>query len=135
MAYATKDNIDTLYGADLLLAIADNDLDGTADITAIDQALAMASSEIDTYVGARHAVPLAAPSDRIMQVCVDIAIYRLAIRATALTEEMRQRYEDAIAWLGKAATGRVNLGASPLEEGEEPAKAKAGKIFFGTLAR
>lgn len=135
MAYATKDDIDALYGTNFLEDVADRDADGNADIEAIELALKMATSEIDTYIGARHAVPLAAPTDSIKQICVDIAIYKMAIRATALTEEMRQRYEDAIAWLAKAASGKVSLGTTPLGEDEEPATTPAGKMFFGTLIR
>jgi phage gp36-like protein len=42
-------------------------------------------------------------------VCVDIAVYRLALDVGPRTEEMRLRYTDAISYLKSVADGKFEL--------------------------
>lgn len=120
MPYATKQNIDDRYGAERLLVIADRDGDGAADTAAIDLALADATDEINVYVGAKHDLPLPSVPAVLVRVCVDIAVYRLAASADVLTDEIRQRYEDAIALLKGVSNGTASLGL------DDPAPPKGG---------
>ena len=112
MAYATQTDIETLYGADAL-AVADRDGDGVADAATVTRALEAASAEIDSYVGVRFDLPLAGTHPVLTQYCVDIALYRLSVAATYVTEEGRQRYEDAIAGLKRVAKGEQFLAIPP----------------------
>lgn len=105
MSYAVKDDIEQIHGTDMLERVADRDGDGELDTDAVDLALESASSEIDSYISVRYTTPLAAPPPIIKQYCVDIALYRLASSSTRVTEEMRQRYEDAIDWLKAVSKG------------------------------
>lgn len=117
MAYATQADIVELYGAHALV-VADRDGDGTPDAAAIARALGSASDEIDSHIGVRFALPLAAVPGMLRQLAVDIAVYRLAQTADVLTEELRQRYEDAIGLLRRIAEGKATLVFPPVEPGE-----------------
>lgn len=110
MPYATQQNIIDRYGEEALLLLADRDNDGVIDSTVVDQTLADASAEIDTYVAAKYDLPLAVVPDVLIRLCVDIAIYRLASDADMATEERRQRYDDAVALLARIGKGTASLG-------------------------
>lgn len=112
MSYATEDDIVALYGPDALV-VADRNGDGIPDHAAIARALELSSGEIDTYVGRRYSLPLAPLSQgsaaHLTQLCVDIAVYRLALSRDTGIAEHRTRYEDALTVLTKIADGRVSL--------------------------
>jgi len=120
MAYATQADIVTLYSENALF-VADRDGDGVPDAAAITRALGSASGEIDSFLNVRYQVPIEAPSDLLMQFCVDIALYRLALGREVLTEEHRKRYEDALAHLKLIAAGKAAL-VLPVPEGAEEAE-------------
>lgn len=127
--YATPTDITDLYGADALF-VADRDGDGVAEIEAVDRALAEAGYEIDSYLATRYALPLPLGTNVsvLRQLAVDIAVYRLAQSRAVLTEEMRRRYEDAIAALRRLADGRqaLQLPSPPAADGEEPVTGGSG---------
>jgi phage gp36-like protein len=108
MAYATQDDIITLYSEDALY-VADRDGDGVVDADAVTRALTSASGEIDSYIGVRYSLPLETAPELLKQFCVDIAIYRLALSRDVLSEEHRRRYEDTIKHLDKIAKGTASL--------------------------
>lgn len=118
MPYATRSDIVELYSEDALV-VADRDRDGVPDEAAIARALAMASAEIDTYLGVRYALPLPSTPEILRQWCVDIACYRLAQTADVLTEELRRRYDDAIAALRRLAKGEQGL-VVPVDPDADP---------------
>ena len=120
MAYATQADIVTLYSENALF-VADRDGDGVPDAEAITRALVSASGEIDSFLNVRYQVPIETPSDLLMQFCVDIALYRLALGRDVLTEEHRKRYEDAHAHLKLISTGKAAL-VLPAPEGQEEAE-------------
>ncbi len=107
--YATRADLIARYGHDVLLMIADRDHDDVLDEALIDQALADASAEMDVYVGQRHRLPLEPVPPVLTRLCGDITIYRLSLDG-GVTEERRQRYEDAVALLRRIANGEVSLG-------------------------
>lgn len=108
MAYATVNDIVELYGQSALY-VADHDRDGAADAGVAERAIVSAEAEIDTYIGARYPLPLTVVPIFLTQLCVDIAVYRLALSADVLTEEHRRRYDDAIKHLMRIADGKAAL--------------------------
>jgi phage gp36-like protein len=108
-SYATAADIVIIYGQDILDAVASRDGSGRGSPEAITAALDAATAEIDTYLGTRYTVPLNPVPPYIRQVCVDIAVYRLALDIGPRTEEMRIRYADAIAYLKNVAEGKFEL--------------------------
>jgi phage gp36-like protein len=110
MAYATRADVEEIYGANLLLVLADRDGDGTLDTEEegiADAALDMATSQIDMYIGSRYVVPLDPVPEYIKVVCIDIAVYRMAHEHAPRTQEMRLRYEDAMRYLEGVAKGTI----------------------------
>lgn len=110
MPYATKDDIDALYGNELLIRIADQDGDGTPDDAVITQGIQGADEIIDAYLSAQFSVPVSPVPGIVRSCAIDIAVYRIALGRTKRTDEMRQRYEDALAILDKISKGTVGLG-------------------------
>jgi phage gp36-like protein len=117
MAYATNADIITIYGEQVLNAVASRDGSNRQSYEAVAAALDAASAEIDTYIGNRYTVPLTAPPPYIRQVCVDITVYRLALDVGPRTDEMRLRYKDAIEYLRDVSKGTIDL---PVTGGTDP---------------
>jgi phage gp36-like protein len=109
MPYATEQDIADSYGSARLDMLADIGA-GTRDDAKIARALDGASATIDGYISQRYALPLPSTPAVLRQACIDIAVYRLASDATLLTDDIRQRYEDAIAFLKDVAKAVAALG-------------------------
>lgn len=124
MPYASQADIVELYGANALV-VADRNGDGVPDAEAVVCALDLSSGEMDTYIGRRYSLPLpaltASSAAHLTQLCVDIAVYRLALSQDVATTEHRLRYEDALAVLSKIADGRAALSLAPPPPGEQEA--------------
>lgn len=134
MAYATTQDIIDRYGEDQLLVLADRDGDGRADQAVTSRALADADSEIDLHVGTRYDLPLAVVPSVLVQVAVDIAVYRMCPSDALVTEEIRTRYTDARATLKAIAKGDVSLGPTPERSGGQassPALVSGRPRVFG----
>lgn len=108
MPYATQADISDLYGQNALV-VADHDRDGVPDAGPIAVALDYATAEIDSYLAPRHSLPLAEVPRVLTQLCVDIAVYRLALSGELMTEEIDKRYERALARLRDLASGKASL--------------------------
>ena len=119
MPYANRLAIEALYTENFVARLADGDDDGQ-DEAQISEALAAASSQIDSHLGQRYRVPLAATPSFIARYCCDIAIYILALDAVRLTEEIEKRYKAAVHHLERIADGKAGLG-----EAEEANRAPA----------
>ncbi|MCP1375387.1 gp436 family protein [Dyella lutea] len=110
MTYAQQSDIDTRYGSDLLLTIADRDGDGVVDTDAVLLALTDADDVINSHLAERYQLPLATVPPLLVKYAVDLAVYSLAALPT---EEMRNRYNDTIKALKNIATGVQQLGLAP----------------------
>lgn len=113
MGYATKEDIDELYGTDLLVKIADYDRDGTPDPLVVDKGLQAADEICDAYLSAQYTIPVVPAPGVVKNCAIDIAVYKIALGRGGRTDEMRVRYEDALALLEKISTGKVGLGLPP----------------------
>ena len=107
MAYAALVDLQIRYGEAEILQLSDRDSDGGHDSGVIDAALADASGEMDGYLSVRYSLPLAQVPIMLSRICCDIARYRLW--SDDATDQIRKRYEDAIADLGKIASGAIQL--------------------------
>lgn len=119
MTYATQTDITERYGEDILY-VADRDGDGQADADAVTRALGDAAAEIDSFIGVRYPLPLSETPPILRRLCVDIAIYRLALSHDVLSDEMRARYQGAIDHLKRIGDGKasLNLPGPAGEDGE-----------------
>ena len=75
--------------------------------SAIDDAIQDATEEINGHIGGRYPLPLPNVPSNLKRMACDIARYRLYFQQP--TEEVRQRYEDAIAFLKRVADNKAHL--------------------------
>lgn len=76
-------------------------------VTAVDDAIQDATEEINGHIGGRYSLPLPNVPSNLKRMACDIARYRLYFQQP--TEEIRQRYEDAIAFLKRVADNKAHL--------------------------
>lgn len=131
MPYATQLDIEALYDPAVLVRVADHDEDGVADDAVVTKGLDSASALIDGYISARYSLPLPTIPQFLRELCVDIAIYRMALTHGRRTEEMRQRYEDAILMLKDISTGKAGLGLPSDSNSDGEPDSGAGTTFKG----
>ncbi|AOJ13154.1 MULTISPECIES: gp436 family protein [Burkholderia] len=113
MAYATSDDMVRRFGETEMIEISDRDQIGAVDVAVAGNALDDASAEIDTYLAGRYTLPFMGTPRFIAGLCCDIARYRLCVGGTRMTDEIRDRYRDAVRFLELAAAGKVTLGELP----------------------
>ena len=118
--YATSQDIILAYGEDALFA-AMND-NAVVDELKVTAALEKATAEIDSYIADRYPLPLAVVPGRLVDLCVDIAIYKMSQTSDVQTEKIKERYDDAVSWLTKLSRGTVSLGL-PKAPGQKSARA------------
>lgn len=129
MPYAVQQDIIDRYGSDALYVAFDRDNNSVLDTDAVSRSLSDASEEIDTYLIGRYPLPLATTPKILTFICVDIALYK-GSNATAVTEEKRTRYEDAVRLLTKISKGEISLGLEKPEQG-----GKGGASFVSAERR
>lgn len=112
MSYATQADMIDAFGEREVIALADRDNLGVLDAALLAAALTKASGEIDIYLGARYAVPLASPPPLIVTCCCDIARYRLSGAQVTEVDTVRNRYKDAIRFLEGVRDGKTDLADS-----------------------
>ncbi len=130
MSYCTPQDLIDRLGMREATAISDRDKTGQPNTAELTRLLLEASDVANGYIRRRYALPLVdangqaaiAPPALKLRV-IDIARYCACGTEIMATEEIRNRYKDAISWLrdvmdGKAALGEYALagsgGAAPL---------------------
>jgi phage gp36-like protein len=111
MPYATQAQLVPLRMTQTeLVQLTDDDNSGVVDTDVVNAALEEASGTVESYCRARYATPLQT-SDVVTARTLDITVYLLFSRRRSfkVSETVRQRYEDAIAFLKDVASGRVQL--------------------------
>ena len=89
------------------------------DREALETAIGYASSEVDSYLASRYAVPLADPVPPVvMMVTADIVRYRLTSGDVSEKDPIITRYKSTVAWLKDVASGVVSLPCAGSAPGE-----------------
>jgi phage gp36-like protein len=114
MAYCTQSDMEARYGTAEVLQLTDRLNTGEVDTEVLDLAIADATAEIDAYLAGRYALPLTSVPVVLTRLCGDIARYRLW--ENGATDEVRDRYRDAVRLLEQIAKGTVTLGIAPAPE-------------------
>ena len=73
----------------------------------VDATLQDASEEVDGYIAVRYSLPLTETPQNLKRLVCDIARYKLW--KSRASDEVRQRYEDAIAFLKLIANNKASL--------------------------
>lgn len=95
MPYATQAQIESAAGgATRFLQLADWNLDGAVDASVVAEAQARADGWIDEYLRHREATPIENPTDTLIRLAADEAVYWLRkVRGMLTVEEIDQRKE------------------------------------------
>lgn len=120
MPYATQQNMVDRFGEREVIALTDRDNTGVIDALVLAQALASAEDEVNAYMAGRYALPLATTPLIVRDFACDIARYRLCSAEVTETEEVRNRYKDAIKFFEKVSTGQISLGLDGLNQTQTP---------------
>lgn len=119
MTYTTEQDMVDRFGQDELIQLTDRSNTGAIDTTVLDDAIADAGNEIDSYLGGRYTLPLSTVPPVLNRVCAEIARYRLyTFEAPA---EVANRYKANTQWLTQVANGVIQLGVDAV--GAQPADA------------
>lgn len=100
MPYVTSEAFEQAFGQDELADLLARGHDFTKTESG-------AASLIDGYLASRYTLPLAAVPEMLRAWALDIARFRLW--DDQAPEEVRRRYEDALAQLRDLAAGRISL--------------------------
>lgn len=113
---------------DLIVAFGERDLpiddQGLVSEEKISESIESATLYVESYL---RAVEVALPAsdsiqDQLKDVMLDITRYKYSNNEAAMTEEIRNRYNDAISYLNKILKGSVQL----IDGDNDPAAPKAG---------
>ncbi len=118
MLYATRQDIEQLYGVDYLAMLLPRDAD--PDISTA-TAIASESATVDAYLSVRYQLPLAEVPANLEVAAVDLICYRLAATNDRLTDEIANRAKMALAFLRDLSSGKARLGlAEPVVDAGAP---------------
>ncbi|OTG62841.1 hypothetical protein B9T29_06370 [Acinetobacter sp. ANC 3903] len=103
----------------------------------VEDAIQDATEEINGHIGGRYPLPLPNVPSNLKRMACDIARYRLYFEKP--TDEVRQRYEDAIAFLKRVADNKAHLQIQLPETNEivddqpknKPSTAPIGTTYTG----
>lgn len=128
--YATLSDLSAQFGDREVLALTDRNGDGVPDTAVVAMALKRASDTIDGYLASRFPLPITVVPDQLVDICCDLARYKLCGAEVTETEEIRNRYKDAIKTLEKIRDRQVDIGLS--DAGLEPTETPAVQMVGGS---
>ena len=135
MAYCTQSDLLNQTTTAELVQLTDDTGAGTVDSAKVDAAINAASATIDAYAGARYTLPLET-SEKVKQLCVDLAIYELEKRRRRVREVTLSARDTALNFLRDLARGRAVLdqpaGADPQSTEADIKKTAADRTFDDT---
>ena len=117
MTYATKAEMIARFGETEITELTDRADIGAIDSAVLGKALDDADALINGYLAARYTLPLVTVPAVVVGLACDIARYKLW--DDQAPEEVRRRYEDALAQLKLMSQGVIVL--PPDVQGERPA--------------
>jgi len=132
MPYCTQADLLNQLTQTELVQLTDDAGSGSVDSAKVDAALAAASATIDAYAGARYTLPLQT-SEKVKQLCVDLAIYELEKRRRRVREATLAARDAALSFLRDLARGRAVLdqpaGAQPQASEADVKKTEQDRAF------
>ncbi len=114
MTYATQQNMIDRFGEKELTQLTDRANSGSIDVAVLSRALEDADAEINGYLATKYALPLNSAPLVLTRIAADIARYFLY--DDRATDQVTQRYKDAVKFLQNVAGGQVTIGVDSLNE-------------------
>lgn len=108
MSYCTQNDLETLIPVTELAELT-TELTDIPNSTVIDEIIDRVDAEIDSYVSVIYSTPLVLIPDIIKGLSVDMVIYHLYSRRSAVPPIRRTKYEDALKFLQNVALGKLNI--------------------------
>lgn len=118
MPYLTQIEIETAFGAQELIDLADRDGDGVADAAVVEQAISRASGTIDSYLRSRFNLPLPEVPDLVRDCALNIVRYHLF--DDHATDRVKDDYKQALIWLAEIRDGKLDVGLTQTGEAVAP---------------
>lgn len=99
----------------IAVQLTNDEPDGTTVVSAVvDDMIADAEAEVDGFLGARYALPLATVPRLVRQLAARVSRYRLYARRPGAIEDWLQKdYDAACKVLAQISKGTVTLGLQP----------------------
>lgn len=113
MTYASAADMVTRFGEREVIALTDRDRSNQVNESVLQVALDSAEAEINGYLGGRYQLPLPRVPRILTGYACDMARYRLCGAECPTTDEIRDRYKDAVGFLQRVAEGKITLGGMP----------------------
>jgi phage gp36-like protein len=110
MPYITTQDMIDEFGEREVIALSDRIDAGEVAADVVDRAIVGACSEVDAYVAAKVAIPLTKVSPIVKRHVCNITRYHLTGSEAEPTEEIRNRYKDAVKFFTAVGKGEVQLG-------------------------
>lgn len=112
MPYCTIEDIKALLPEADLVQLTDDEGAGTINAQRLEEAIAQADADIDSYLSAKYTVPLTPVPAVAKKLSVDIAVYNLySRRLEGIPETRSDRYKNAVRMLEGMAKGTISVGA------------------------
>ena len=108
MAYATKQDMIDRFGEGELAQLTDRDAGASINDAVLDQALADADDHIDAALAVRYDLPLSSTPPLLKRIAATIARYFL--HDDAVTETVKDQFDEVQVLLGQIANGKRSLG-------------------------
>ncbi len=117
MGYVNNSDIEAWMGAESYVELTDDDGTGAADESKVDDARLGAEGEANSYLATRYAVPVYVKKEPEVEAVLrsfilDLVSYRLHSRRPPVPADVVRRREEAVTWLGRVASGIVQLPAA-----------------------
>jgi len=116
MTYATQQDMVDRFGEREVIALSDRDNNGAIDAAVVTASLISTDNEINAYLAGGYSLPFPSVLPVIRDFACDIARYRLSSGEVVETDEVRNRYRDAIKFFEKVASGKISLGVNLLNQ-------------------
>ncbi len=115
MAYVTLSQLQDRYGDALLVSLTDRAAvpTGSIDTDVVDRAIADASAQIDGYLAARYALPMASVPALLVDLTAALTIWKLHLYDPP--QKMRDDRDGALKMLENIARGLVTLEIAGVE--------------------
>lgn len=118
MAYVTLDQLQKSFGQAELIQLTDRTKTGAVDMDVLNRAIDGVTADIDAYLVNRYTLPLNPVPPNLVRIAADLVRYQLY--DIKVPELVKQRHDDAIAFLKSVSNGTASLGASPTGEPVQP---------------
>lgn len=120
MNYASVEDFVLRVGEVQAIELTDREMQGEIDEYVLGVALSDSSSQIDGYLAARYALPLASVPQNLVRLCCDLARYRLcSMSNVAVTDEIIARYKLSLKELEDIGAGKIALGLPAAESDDD----------------